>query len=100
MSELINFQNRSNVRFGLLVTTSAIALAACVASVTDAIAADRPTVWVEGGWHFDSVTGSNHIVVPPLDGLTTTGFSATPAASNFYGQGAGGFPSFTEMEKA
>ncbi|HVT23350.1 MAG TPA: hypothetical protein VHD95_01890 [Rhizomicrobium sp.] len=100
MSELINFRNRSNVRFGLLVTTSAIALAACVASVTDAIAADRPTVWVEGGWHFDSVTGSNDIVVPPLDDLTANGFPSTPTASNFLGQGAGGFPSFTEMEKA
>lgn len=101
MSELINTQNtRSNIRFGLLVTTSAIALVACVASVQEAIAADRPTVWIEGGWHFDNVTGSNDIVVPPLDELTTTGFSSTPTGSNFYGQGAGGFPSFTEMEKA
>src|SRR6185312_12559917 len=100
MSELINNQSRSNVRLGLLATTSAIALAACVVSVTEAIAADRPTVWVEGGWHFDSVTGSNDIVVPPLDGLTTSGFSSTPTADNFYGQGAGWFPSFTDMENA
>src|SRR6185437_1311039 len=100
MSELITVQKRSNVRLGLLVTTSAIALAACVASVTEASAAERPTVWVEGGWHFDSVTGSNDIVVPPLDGLTTSGFSSTPTADNFYGQGAGGFPSFVDMEKA
>jgi hypothetical protein len=100
MSELISIQKRSNVRLGLLVTTSAIALAACVASVTEASAADRPTMWVEGGWHFDSVTGSNDIVVPPLDGLTTSGFSSTPTASNFYGQGAGGFPSFLDMENA
>jgi hypothetical protein len=100
MSELINNQSRSNVRLGLLATTSAIALAACVVSVTEAIAADRPTVWVEGGWHFDSVTGSNDIVVPPLDGLTTSGFSSTPTADNFYGQGAGGFPSFIDMENA
>ncbi len=58
MSELINTRNtRSNLRFGLLVTTSAIALVACVASVQEVIAADRPTVWIEGGWHFDNVTG-------------------------------------------
>ncbi len=40
------------------------------------------------------------MVVPPLDALTTTGFSSTPTGSNFYGQGSGGFPSFTDMEKA
>ena len=101
MSELINIQTKQkNIRLGLLVTTSAIALAACVASTVDAVASDRPTLWIEGGWHFDSLAGSNDIVVPPLDGLTTGGFSSTPTASNFYGQGAGGFPSFTGMEKA
>lgn len=100
MSELINIQNKNNVRRGLLATTSAVVLVASVASVTEAIAADRPTVWIEGGWHFDSVTGSNDMVVPPLDGLTSSGFSSTPTADNFYGQGAGGFPSFLDMEKA
>jgi len=101
MSELINIQTKQkNIRLGLLVTTSAMALAACVASTVDAVASDRPTLWIEGGWHFDSLAGSNDIVVPPLDGLTTGGFSSTPTASNFYGQGAGGFPSFTGMEKA
>jgi len=101
MSELITINNRqTNIRLGLLATTSAIALAACVASAQEAVAADRPTVWIEGGWHFDSVAGPNDIVTPPLDGLTTNGFSSTPTASNFYGQGAGGFPSFTQMERA
>ncbi len=102
MSELIiqNGQNNINIRFGLLATTSAIVLVACVATVQEAIAADRPTVWIEGGWYFDSVTGSGDAIVPPLDGLTTSGFSSTPTASNFYVQGAGGFPSFTEMERA
>jgi len=100
MSELINKQNKQNIRFDLLVTTSAIALAACVASAPAAAAADRPILWIEGGWHFDSITGSNDIVTPPLDGLTTNGFPSTPTASNFLGQGSGGFPSFADMEKA
>jgi len=101
MSELINTQTQQkNFRRSLLATTSAIVLAANVVTLTEASADDRPTVWIEGGWHFDSVAGSSEIVVPPLDGLTTSGFSSTPTAPNFYGQGAGGFPSFTDMEKA
>jgi len=99
MSELIIQNRQNNTRRGLLATTSAIVLAGCVASGQDAIAADRPTIWIEGGWHFDSITGSSDILVPPLDDLTVNGFSSTPTAANFLGQGAGGFPSFTEMEK-
>jgi len=100
MSELIVQNKEGNIRFGLLATTSAMVLAACVASVQQAIAADRPTVWLEGGWHLDSITGSNDLLVPPLDGLTTNGYLDVPTSSNFYGQGSGGFPSFTEMEKS
>ncbi|HTO41972.1 MAG TPA: hypothetical protein VL026_13430, partial [Rhizomicrobium sp.] len=99
MSELITAQPRTDKRLQLLATVSAIALLTIAATQAKAEDADRPTVWIEGGWHFDSVAGSNSVVVPPLDGLTTNGFSSTPTASNFYGQGAGGFPSFTEMEK-
>jgi hypothetical protein len=100
MSELITSQSRTDKRRQLLATTSALAFLAIAATQAKAEDADRPTVWIEGGWHFDSVTGSNDIVVPPLDGLTTSGFSSTPTADNFYGQGAGGFPSFTDMENA
>jgi len=99
MSELINTQNKpANIRLGLLATTSAIVLAACVASVTEVNAADRPTLWIEGGWHFDNVTGSNETFVPPLDSLTTAGYPSEPTDANFLGQGSGGFPSFTDME--
>jgi len=100
MSELINIRNKqNNIRLNLLVTTSAVVLAACVASVQQgAAAAGRPTVWIEGGWQFESVTGQNDALVPPLDGLATTGFPDTPTAANFLDQGAGGFPSFTKME--
>jgi len=99
MSELINNQNKQNIRFDLLVTTSVIALVACVASIQEAVAADRPTVWIEGGWQFESITGSNDIVTPPLDGLTTNSYTSVPTAANFFGQRSGGFPSFTDMEK-
>jgi hypothetical protein len=99
MSELISTDNKqTNIRFGLLATASAIVLAACVAPAQDVQAADRPTVWIEGGWHLDTISGSNEALVPPLDGLTTTGFPDTPTAANFLGQGSGGFPSFTDME--
>jgi len=97
MSELIIQNKQNNIRFGLLATTSAIALAVCVPA--PAVADDRPTVWIEGGWHLESVTGSNDIVVPLLDGLTTKGYSSTPTGSNYYGQRSGGFPSFTDIEK-
>jgi len=100
MSELTIQNKQTNIRLGLLATTSAIALAACVASVPEAVAADRPTVWIEGGWHLDSVTGSNDLLVPPLDQLTTVGYPTVPTSPKFYGQGSGGFPSFTDMEKS
>jgi len=99
MSELHNVQNKKNdIRLGLLATTSAFVLAACVTSGQEAVAADRPVMWLEGGWQFESMTGQNDLLVPPLDGLATTGFQATPTAANFLGQGAGGFPSFTDIE--
>lgn len=99
MSELIKVENtHTNIRLGLLATTSAIALAACVASVQGAVAADRPTVWIEGGWHMDSISSSTETLVPPLDGLTTAGYPDVPTATNFRGQGSGGFSSFTDME--
>ncbi len=82
----------------MLATASAVVLAACVATGEEVQAADRPTVWIEGGLHLDSITGSNETFVPPLDSLTTNGFTDTPTASNFLGQGSGGLPSFTDME--
>ena len=100
MSELITAQPSTDKRLQLLATVSVLALLTIAATQANAEDAGRPTVWIEGGWHFDSVSGSRDIVVPPLDGLTTSGFSSTPTATNFYGQGAGGFPSFTDMEKA
>jgi hypothetical protein len=99
MSELITTDNgQTNIRLRLLATASAIVLAACVATSEKVQAADRPTVWIEGGMHLDNITGSSATFVPPLDDLTTNGFPDTPTGANFLGQGSGGFPSFTEME--
>jgi len=99
MSELITTNNRqTNIRLRLLATASAVVLAACVATGEKVQAADRPTVWIEGGLHLDNITGSNETFVPPLDDLTVNGFPDTPTGANFLGQGSGGFPSFTDVE--
>jgi len=99
MSELINtHDNRATIRWKLLTGASALVLTAYVSSINAVHAADRPLIWIEGGWQFESITGSNDILVPPLDDLTTNGFSSTPTAANFLGQSSGGFPSFTGIE--
>jgi hypothetical protein len=99
MSELITLRkDNSNLRLGLLATTSAVVLAACVVPVQSANAADRPEVWIEGGWQFETMTGRNDVLVPPLDELTTAGFTSVPSVTGFLGQASGGFPSFTDIE--
>jgi len=98
MSELIIQNKQKNIRLHLLATASAIVLAACVATGEKAQAAERPTVWIEGGVYLDNITGSNGTFVPPLDSITTNGFADTPTDPNFLGQASGGFPSFTNME--
>jgi len=83
MSELVTRQNKQgDTRSNLLTTTSAVVIAICIAPSADAFAADRPTVWLELGYHFDTMTGSAGSYLPPLDALTR----------------AGGFPSLTEIE--
>jgi hypothetical protein len=98
MNELIITRSSANIRLRLLATTSAIVLAACVAASEEAQAAERPTVWIEGGIHLENITGSNATFVPALDDLTVNGFPDTPTGVNFLGQGSGGFPSFTKIE--
>ena len=100
MSELIISRPHANIRLQLLATASALALLSVGATQAKAEDASRPTVWIEGGWQFESVTGQDDALVPPLNGLTTTGFPDTSTASNFLGQGAGGFSSFIDMERA
>jgi hypothetical protein len=97
MSELHNTANATNIRQTLLATVSALVL---VASIPDtALAADkgRPTVWIEGGWHFESVTGDVEPFAPPLDASTiSTGFPSLTAIENSLGRtyGAEGSISF------
>lgn len=72
MNELSNTAGTIvKVRRSLLATASTLVLVACV-SLPEAQAADesRPTVWIEGGWHFEGVTGESDIFVPPLDAST------------------------------
>jgi len=68
MSELIITHAAGiDLRWKFLATASAIVLTAYL-SPAKASDTDRPTVWIGGGWHFESLTGSNDVIVPPLDG--------------------------------
>ncbi len=98
MSELHSTTNAAKIRQSLLATVSAFVLAAC-GWLPEAQAADtgRPTVWIEGGWHFESVTGDADTFAPPLDALTrATGLPSLTAIENTLGRtyGAEGSISF------
>ncbi len=99
MSELHNTASATKIREMLLATTSALVLAA-YAFISQTAQADdkgRPTVWIEGGWHFESVTGEAEAFVPPLDAYAgTTGLPSLPAIENELGRtyGAEGSISF------
>jgi hypothetical protein len=72
MSELINIsENRTAIRKQLLVTTSALALAACVVASDVARAADtpRPTFWLELGGQMDYLQGIGRSFVAPFMSL-------------------------------
>ena len=98
MSELHNTTSAAKIRQTLLATTSAFVLAA-YGWLPEAQAADtgRPTVWIEGGWHFESVTGDADTFAPPLDAETrATGLPSLTAIENSLGRtyGAEGSISF------
>lgn len=70
MSELYTTADvTTNIRKTLLVTASALVLAG-YGIQAQASGTNRPTVWIEGGWHFESVTGDNDPFLPPLDADT------------------------------
>jgi hypothetical protein len=99
MSELHNTQNATNIRQTLLATASAFALVAYASLPQAALAADkdRPTIWIEGGWHFESVSGDADPFVPPLDAeARATGLPSLTAIENSLGRtyGAEGSISF------
>lgn len=75
MREHMNMRNARKYRGQLLTTVSAVALTLAVCSSTDARAADadRPIIWIEGGWHFEDVRQPSDPFVPPLDALVKQG---------------------------
>jgi len=83
----------------LLGTVSAVALLSVLPGMKQAHAedADRPTVWLELGWHFDKVDGIGDLFHAPfMDALTAAGFSSTlkPQQILSYGYGGEGKISF------
>jgi len=96
MSELHN-TSAVRIRQTLLATASAIVLVASLPGVAQATDKDRPTVWIEGGWHFEDVTGDADIFVPPMDAeARATGLPSLTAIENKLGHtyGAEGSISF------
>jgi len=90
MSELITSRPRADVRLNLLTTACTLALLTIAATAAKAEDASRPTVWIEAGWHFESLTGNRDVVVPPLDSLAVSkGFSSATKIQNILGRSYG-----------
>lgn len=100
MSELTGIRAANTpIRRRLLATASALALAgyASLPQGAQAAGTDRPTVWIEGGSQFETVTGQSDLFVPPLDAATrSTGLTSLTAVENALGHtyGADGSISF------
>jgi len=90
MSELITSRLRADFRVKLFTTASALALLTVAATAARAEDA-RPTVWIEGGWHFENVTGGDELFVPPLNAdVITGGFPSVTEIQNNLGKSYGG----------
>lgn len=87
MNELRDTVNAAaKIRHILLATVSAVALAA---SGESAMAAgdSSPAIWIEGGWHFEDVTGKNDPFVPPLEAsIRAAGLPSLTAIENTLGK--------------
>lgn len=73
MNEFHNaVQSGADFRKTLLATASAVALVSCVSlpEIAQANDGDRPTVWIEGGWHFEDISGKADTFLPPMDAET------------------------------
>jgi hypothetical protein len=66
MSELIQARPRTDIRFQLLATVSALSLLTVMASQARAEDADRPTVWIELGTQLDSMGSSSETFAPAI----------------------------------
>ncbi len=89
MSEMINKNdNRAVIHWKLLTGASALALTAYMttAGVAGAADADRPIVWIDGGWQFEDVLGKGEPFVPPFDALgKANGFDSVVGLQNALG---------------
>jgi hypothetical protein len=71
MSELINTGTaQAQGRLQLLGTASALALLVALPATAQEASASRPTVWIEGGYQFEGVTGSETLFHAPLEAVT------------------------------
>lgn len=71
MSELINTNAEpAQSRFQLLGTASVLALLVALPVSAQAAGTSRPTVWIEGGYQFEGVTGSETLFHAPLEAVT------------------------------
>jgi hypothetical protein len=71
MSELINTgATHAQSRLQLLGTASALALLVALPASAQETSASRPTVWIEGGYQFEGVTGSETPYRAPLEAIT------------------------------
>jgi hypothetical protein len=98
MSELINKQDRSDFRWQLLTTVSALSLALVLSS--PAVAGDKPSVWIELGGQLERLEGGQDAVLPPFTQLSPTPgpyFPISPTEAqkpSIYSYGAEGKISF------
>ncbi len=102
MNELYNTTNSmANIRKALLATASALVLAAAsLPEVVHAADNDRPTIWIEGGWHFESVTGERDPFLPRQnDAALASGFPSLAAIENTLGRTYGGEGSISFQPK-
>src|SRR6185437_8041823 len=91
MSELITSWPRADFRMQLLVTASALALLTVAATAAKAEDTSRPAVWIEGGWHFENVTGGDELFVPPLNAdVIASDFPSATELQNDLGKSYGG----------
>lgn len=85
MNELyIGARTLAKVRKSLFASTSAFVVGVGCGGSVQAADDGRPTFWIEGGWHFESIAQRNDFFAPPLDATTR----------------AAGFPSLTEAQGA
>jgi hypothetical protein len=75
MSELITTHPRTNARWQLLATASALVLMAYVTVPANADDSTRPQLWIELGGSFDHLQDTQEIYTPPFVALTPDGFT-------------------------